>query len=225
MKILIIEDEHELLQEIKAFLIDESFICETASTFSEADEKLSLYNYDVAVVDITLPGGSGLQLIEKLKKQYSNTGIIIISAKNSLDDRLNGLDLGADDYLTKPFHLAELNSRVKAILRRRLFEGQNEILHNEIMVFPDTGLVNVNDKQIALTRKEFELLLFFLGNKNRLLTKESIAEHLWGDNIDLADNFDFIYTHINNLRKKIVKAGGKDYIKTIYGMGYKFIKE
>jgi len=221
MKILIVEDELELLAEIKYFLLQENFLCETASSFDEADEKLSIYEYDVAVIDITLPGGSGLQLIEKLQKQNNNTGIIIISAKNSLDDKLYGLDTGADDYLTKPFHMAELNSRIKAILRRRKFDGQNEIEYHEIVISPETGVVNINSKQIILTKKEYELLVFFIGNKNRLLTKESIAEHLWGENIDLADNYDFVYVHINNLRRKIITAGGRDYLKTIYGMGYK----
>jgi len=222
MKLLIIEDEQELLEEIAAFLENESFVCESATTYLEAEEKLALYSYDVALVDITLPGGSGLQLIEFLKKAQKQTGTIIISAKNSLDDKLQGLDLGADDYLTKPFHLAELNSRIKALLRRRKFDGQNQIIHNEIVIDTETKVVNVNKQEIVLTRKEYTLLLFFIGNKNRLLTKETIAEHLWGDSLDLADNYDFIYTHINNLRKKIMKAEGEDYIKTIYGMGYKF---
>jgi len=221
MKILVVEDELELLLEIKEFMSQEDFLCETASSFDEADKKLSLYEYDVAVIDITLPGGSGLQLIKKLQEQKSNTGIMIISAKNSLDDKLYGLDIGADDYLTKPFHMAELNSRINAILRRRKFDGQNEIKFNEIVISPETGVVFVNDKQVFLTKKEYELLIFFIGNRNRLLTKESIAEHLWGEHIDLADNYDFVYVHINNLRRKIMKAGGRDYLKTIYGMGYK----
>jgi DNA-binding response OmpR family regulator len=134
---------------------------------------------------------------------------------------LYGLDTGADDYLTKPFHMAELNSRIKAILRRRKFDGQNEIEYHEIVISPQTGVVNINSQQIILTKKEYELLIFFIGNKNRLLTKESIAEHLWGENIDMADNYDFVYVHINNLRRKILTAGGRDYLKTIYGMGYK----
>jgi DNA-binding response OmpR family regulator len=161
-------------------------------------------------------------LIENLKKHNADTGIIVISAKNSLDDKLTGLDLGADDYLTKPFHLAELNSRIKALLRRRRFKGATTVIFQEIEIFPDEGSVTVSGQPIILTKKEYELLLFFISNKYRLLTRESIAEHLWGDNIDLADNFDFIYTHINNLRKKIAKAGGNDYVKTVYGMGYKF---
>ncbi len=222
MKLLIIEDEPALLEEMKNFLEKENYICETAANFNEADEKLSLYHYDVALIDITLPGGSGLKLIENLKCKNTDTGIIIISARNSLDDKLTGLDLGADDYITKPFHLSELNARVKAVLRRRKFKGATKVIFNEIELLPDQGTVKVNGKSLLLTKKEFEMLLFFISNKTRLLTRESIAEHLWGDNIDLADNFDFIYTHINNLRKKIMKSGGKDYIKTVYGIGYKF---
>ncbi len=222
MKLLIVEDEPALQEEIKNFLEKENYICETAGNFNDADEKITVYDYDIALVDITLPDGSGLQLVEKLKQQSPNTGIIIISAKNSLNDKLNGLDLGADDYLTKPFHLSELNARVKALLRRRKFEGATHVVFNEIEIVPDEGSISICGKTIVLTKKEFELLLFFISNKNRLLTRESIAEHLWGDNIDLVDNFDFIYTHINNLRKKIVKPGGSDYIKTVYGIGYKF---
>lgn len=222
MKILIIEDELELLKEIESYLSKERYVCEVANNFNEANEKLCLYHYDIAIVDITLPGGSGLNLIESLKKQNSDTGILIISAKNSLDDKLTGLEIGADDYITKPFHLAELNARVKALLRRRKFEGVTEIVFNEIKINPEDKVVAVNNNKLRLTKKEYDLLQFFIANKNRLLTKESIAEHLWGDNIDLADNFDFIYTHINNLRKKIVAAGGTDYLQTIYGMGYKY---
>lgn len=222
MKILIVEDELELLKEIEAYLLKECYICEVANNFNDANEKLQLYHYDIAIIDITLPGGSGLNLIHSLKKQNHDTGILIISAKNSLDDKLKGLEIGADDYITKPFHLAELNARIKAIIRRRKFYGATEIIHNEIRINPEDKTVFVNNTQLQLTKKEFELLHFFVANKNHLLTKESIAEHLWGDNIDLADNFDFIYTHINNLRKKIVTAGGDDYLQTVYGMGYKY---
>ena len=222
MKILIIEDEAELLISISEYLSKENYICEIATDFLSAEEKLALYHYDIAVVDITLPGGSGLDLISLIKKTYNDTGVLIISAKNSLDDKINGLNIGADDYLTKPFHLAELNARIKALIRRRRFEGATIIKFNEIEIDADTNSIFVNQKPMILTKKEFELLNFFIANKNRILTKESIAEHLWGDDIDLADNFFFIYTHINNLRKKIMKKGGNDYIKTVYGMGYKF---
>lgn len=223
MKILIVEDEKELINEIESYLLKENYVVETSQYFENAIEKLSIYVYDIAVIDITLPDGTGLDLINHIKKNRFDTGILIISAKNSLDDKLKGLDLGADDYITKPFHLAELNARIKALIRRKKFNGTTEIIHNEINIYPDTKEVSVYDIKIQLTKKEYELLTFFIANKNRLLTKESIAEHLWGDNIDLSDNFDFIYTHINNLRKKISIAGGKDYLQTVYGMGYKFV--
>lgn len=222
MKILIIEDEIELLIAISNFLTKENFICELADNFRKADEKLSIYEYDIVLLDITLPDGNGLFLLQTIKKQQKRAGVIIISAKNSLDDKINGLDLGADDYLTKPFHLSELNSRIKALLRRKKFDGSDIIAFNEMSINTESKTVSIKGKELALTKKEYELLLFFLINKNRVLTKEAIAEHLWEDNIDVADSLDFIYTHLNNIRRKIKQAGGTDYIKTIYGMGYKF---
>ena len=225
MKILIIEDEIELLIAISNYLVRENYICELAESFAKADEKLSIYEYDVILLDITLPDGNGLELLKTIKRQHIKSGVIIISAKNSLDDKISGLDLGADDYMTKPFQLSELNSRIKAVLRRRQFDGTNILNFNEIAINTDSKTVVINGNEITITKKEYDLLLFFIVNKNRVLTKEAIAEHLWNDNIDLADNFDFIYTHLNNIRKKIKKAGGSDYIKTIYGMGYKFTEK
>ncbi len=222
MKILIIEDETELLSILNSYLTETGYYCEQAAEFNAAHEKISLYEYDIILLDITLPGGNGLDLIKILKENNQKTGVIVVSAKNSLDDKISGLDLGADDYMTKPFQLSELNSRIKAVLRRRHFEGASQIKFNEIEIDTENRTVEVQGQAVNLTKKEYDLLLFFLVNKNRLLTRESIAEHLWGDHIDLADNFDFIYTHINNLRKKIMANGGLDYIKTIYGMGYKF---
>lgn len=202
MKILVIEDELALLEEINQFLLKEEYVVETADAFDIAEDKIAIYHYDITIVDITLPGGSGLELIQNLKKRNSDTGILIISAKNSLDDKLTGLDIGADDYITKPFHLAELNARIKALIRRRYFKGAMEVSFNEIRINSEEKTVFVNDAKLTLTKKEYALIAFFIANKNRLITKESIAEHLWGDHIDLVDNFDFIYTHINNLRKK-----------------------
>jgi DNA-binding response OmpR family regulator len=222
MKILIIEDEIDLLVTISNYLVKENYVCELAENFRKAEEKLSIYEYDVILLDITLPDGNGLELLRIIKKNQIKSCVIIISAKNSLDDKISGLDLGADDYMTKPFQLSELNSRIKAVLRRRHFDGNNSLIFNEISINTDSKSVAIKGKEIALTKKEYDLLLFFLINKNRILTKEAIAEHLWDDNIDLADNFDFIYTHLNNIRKKIRRAGGTDYIKTFYGMGYKF---
>lgn len=222
MKLLIVEDEKALSDAIVEYLTSEGYGCETALNFWAADEKVALYDYDCVLVDISLPDGSGFEVIKELKKRKSEAGIIIISAKNSLDDKITGLEIGADDYMTKPFHLSELNARIKSIIRRRNFNGQTIITANEIVIIPDEALVKVNNYPIELTKKEYDLLLFLLSNKNRVLTKESIAEHLWGDDMDTADSFDFIYTHIKNLRRKITEKGGKDYLKTIYGMGYKF---
>lgn len=222
MKLLIVEDEIELLHEMKSYLTTDYEVIEYAQNFNSASEKLSLYEYDLAIIDITLPDGNGLELVKMLKTAQKNTGILIVSAKNALDDKIQGLEWGADDYITKPFHLAELNARIKSVARRRMFEGKKTIEYKTINIDPDNKLVRVIDQTLSLTRKEYELLLFFVTNKSRLLTKSAIAEHLWGDDIDLADNYDFIYTHINNLRKKITSAGGEDYLSTIYGMGYKF---
>ena len=222
MKLLLIEDEIELGESVLTYLKKEGYVCEWAKNYAEADEKIGVYDYDCLLVDVTLPGGSGLDLIDLLKKKKSEAGVIIISAKNSLDDRIKGLDLGADDYLVKPFHLSELNSRIKSLLRRRLNKGGSFIEFNEIKINPADVEVTVKNSSIELTQKEFGLLIYFITNKNRVLTKEAIAEHLWGDEKDMADSFDFIYSHIKNLRKKIMDKGGADYIKTVYGMGYKF---
>ena len=222
MKILIVEDELPLAESVADYLSGEGYLCEKALTYSQAQEKINLYQYDCIIVDITLPDGSGLRIIEELKKMGIQSGIIIISARNALDDRIIGLDTGADDYLTKPFHLPELNARVKSVLRRRYFEGTAEIILNEISINTEKKSATVSSQPLILTRKEYDLLIFFISNKNRLLTKESIAEHLWGDNMDMADSYDFIYTHIKNLRRKMLDLGCHDYIRTIYGMGYKF---
>lgn len=222
MKLLLIEDEKSLSDAIADYLSEEGYLCETADSYMIASEKIELYQYDCVLADINLPDGSGLDIVRTLKKVKAECGIIIISARNSVDDRIEGLDLGADDYISKPFNLAELNSRIKSVLRRRKFEGNNEITFNEIVVKPSENHVSVNDQTLTLTKKEFDLLMFLISNKNRVLTKESIATHLWGDDMDMADSYDFIYTHIKNLRKKIVEKGGNDYMKTIYGMGYKF---
>lgn len=222
MKILLIEDEKSLAQAIEDYLRQEKYLCEVVQTFTAAQEKINMYQYDCIVVDINLPDGTGLNIIRELKQIGSETGIIIISAKNSLPDKISGLETGADDYLTKPFHLSELNARIKSIIRRRSFSGQKEIRFNEIAILPEMMEVKVNEEGIILTRKEYDLLIYFLSNKDRVLTRESIAEHLWGDDMDLADSYDFLYTHIKNLRKKLLDKGCEDYIKTVYGIGYKF---
>ena len=222
MKLLIVEDEKQLLESISAYQQKAGFLCEEARTRFAAEDKLAVHSYDVVVLDITLPDGNGLALLDLLRKVHPETGILIVSARNALDDRLRGLDLGADDYLTKPFHLAELNARINAIIRRRKFEGQTRVTFHEIEVDPAARQANVGGKPLDLTKKEYDLLLYFLTNKNRVLTKEAIAGHLWGDDTDAADNFNFIYTHVRNLRRKIEREGGRDYLQTVYGLGYKF---
>ena len=222
MKILIIEDERELSSSICTYFATEQFICETAFDYATALEKISLYEYACIVLDITLPGGSGLDILKELKKQDKADGVIIISAKNALDDKIYGLKAGADDYLTKPFHMPELGARVAAIIRRKSFGGKNNIVFNELHIDLNEKQVSVAGKIVELTKKEYDLLLYFISNKNKVISKAAIAEHLWGDNMDLADNYDFIYTHVKNLRKKILQAGAPDYIKSVYGMGYKF---
>jgi len=221
MKLLLVEDEIELSKNIRSYLSGGDVICEHAANFQEAQEKITGFDYDILVLDIMLPDGNGLDILRLLKDVQPETGVLIISAKNALDDRIQGLEIGADDYLTKPFHLSELNARLRSIYRRRKFQGRKEILFEEISVNTDNLVVKVHDQAIELTGKEYELLLFFLANRNRVLTKQTIAEHLWGDNVDFLDSFDFVYQHIKNLRKKIIANGGQDYIKTIYGMGYK----
>ncbi|MBB6110248.1 response regulator transcription factor [Mucilaginibacter lappiensis] len=222
MKLLIIEDEAGLRESIEAYFTEEGNICETAYDFSSAMSKVNLYRYDCIVLDITLPNGNGLDILKHLKAGQQADGVLIISAKNSLDDRLTGLDLGADDYLTKPFHLSELRARVAAIVRRKAFNGNNILTLHEIFIDLTAKEVKINQVLVKFTRKEYSLLLYFIANKGKVVSKSAIAEHLWGDSIDIADNFDFIYSHIKNIRKKMVEAGGKDYIQAAYGMGYKF---
>ncbi|AFL82623.1 response regulator with CheY-like receiver domain and winged-helix DNA-binding domain [Aequorivita sublithincola DSM 14238] len=224
MKYLIAEDEIDLQRAIVTYLERDGNLCEVASNFNEASEKVAMYDYDVIILDVNLISGSGLDILKSLKKENKDVGVIIISANNSLTDKLEGLDLGADDYITKPFHLAELNARITAVLRRGKYGGNELIEFNEIKIDTRSRTAYIDGKAMALTKKEYDLLVFFVSNKGRVLSKEIIAEHLWGDNSDLLDNFDFIYVHINNLRKKLTSEGAK-YIKTAYGSGYKFIED
>jgi DNA-binding response OmpR family regulator len=222
MKLLLIEDEKEIVQSILDYIKDEGYVCSCSYTFHDASRNINDYEYDCVVVDLTLPGGNGLALVQQLKRTQPNTGIIIISAKNSLDDKLAGLDLGADDYLTKPFHLAELNSRIKSVLRRRLYAGGASLVINELRIEPDRHQVFVEGDEVALTKKEFDILLYLASNKEKVLTKDGILEHIWGDDASTLDTMDFVYTHIKNLRKKLIAKHCPDYIKSVYGIGYKF---
>lgn len=222
MKLLIVEDEVGLLSTMIDFFQKENFISIGASDLFIAEDKLLSHQFEVVILDITLPDGNGLDLIKRISETQDNCGVIIVSAKNSLSDKITGLDYGADDYITKPFHLTEIHARVRAICRRNSSNSEDILIFNELEVNLKTTQFFVNKKEVELTKKEFQLIRFFISNKNRVITKEGIVQHLWGDGIELSDNFDFIYTHIKNLRKKIVDAGGKDYLKTVYGLGYKF---
>lgn len=220
MKILIVEDETALSESIAEYLSKQEYHCDIAGNFHDAIEKIDYSDYDCILLDITLPDGDGLEILEQLKEDRKTDGVLIVSAKNSLDDKIKGLDLGADDYLSKPFHLSELNARIAAIIRRKNFDGNSIIQFENLCIDTQKKLVIVEKNPVDLTKKEYELLLYFVANKKRLISKEAIAEHLWGS--EMSGNFDFIYTHIKNLRKKLTDAGDADYIKSIYGMGYKF---
>lgn len=222
MKILIIEDESELAASIAQFLRDENYLCEFAATYSQAMEKISLYEYDCILLDLMLPGGDGLSILEELKIQQKEEGVIIISARNSVDDRVKGLQIGADDYLAKPFHLSELAARIHSVIRRRSFANHNVIRQDELKIDLLAKTVTVHDKPVFLTRKEFDLLLYFVGNRNRVISKSALAEHLSGDLADMLDNHDFVYAHIKNLKKKLTDAGCTGFLKTVYGTGYKW---
>ena len=225
MKILVVEDEKELRQIIAESLKKENYVVETADSFTEASEKISLYEYDCILLDIMLPGGNGLQLLKKLKLIDKPSNVIIISAKDSLDDKILGLEIGADDYLAKPFHIAELNARVKAVLRRKILDGKNIVETANLVLNIDERTLFINNENVPLNRKELDMLNYFLLNKNRLVSKTALAEHVWGDNIDQADNFDFIYYQIKNLRKKLHNADAEIEIEAVYGIGYKLIEK
>lgn len=222
MKILIIEDEKELSKSIVTYLKQENYLCEIAPDFKTAMDKTESFDYDCILLDISLPDGNGLTVLKELKANKKTDGVIIISAKNSIDDRIAGLNLGADDYLSKPFHLSELSARISAVIRRRRFDGNKVIVLNEITIDTIAKIVAIDNVGLDLTRKEYDLLLYLVSNKNRVISKNAIAESISGDGADLYDNFDFIYAHMKNLKKKLTAAGCEDYIKSIYGMGYKF---
>ena len=222
MKILIVEDEIELARDIMHYLNNEHFLCELAQNFPSALEKIQLHEYDCILLDLMIPGGDGLQILQELKKQQKQDGVIIISAKNSLEDKIAGLKLGADDYLAKPFHHAELAARIESVIRRKQFDSNTLITQNELSIDLQAKTVSVHGNSVILTKKEYDLLLFFIGNKNRVLSKSALAEHLSGDFADMFDNHDFVYAHVKNLKRKLKESGYGDYIKTIYGTGYKW---
>ena len=222
MKLLLIEDEQELANSIQTYLTGKSFVCEWASNAKTAVDKISIYDYDCILLDLMLPDGNGFEILKELKRQNKTEGVIIISAKETLEIRIEGFNLGADDYLTKPFHLSELLVRIQALIRRKNFKGNNLVAFNEIEIDILSKTVRVSTKKLDITKKEIDLLLYLIGNVNRVLSKSAIAEHLSGDMADMLDNHDFVYAHIKNLKNKLKEAGCSDYIKSVYGLGYKW---
>lgn len=221
MKLLLIEDEQDLQDSMVSYLEGEQYRCETASDFRSAQEKLDLFDYDCILLDINLPGGSGFQLLEELKKDKKHDGVIIISARNSIDDKIAGLNLGADDYLTKPFHLAELGARIASVIRRKYAQGDNLLAFGEITINLQAKSVVANEQLLELTPTEYELLLFMIINKNKVISKNAIAMHILGDEAEWLLQYDIVYAHIKNLRKKLIEVGCDGYIQSRYGMGYK----
>jgi len=221
MKLLVIEDEKDLSDSICTYLGKEQFICETAYDYRTAIEKINSGEFACIILDIMLPYGSGMDLLRTLKKEGKTDGVLIISAKNSLEDKIKGLQIGADDYLAKPFHLSELAARVNAIIRRKMHGGNNIVSFNEIRIDTLAKETAIKNERVELTRKEYELLLYFISNQRRVISKNALIAHLWSDEMGTGESIDFIYTHIKNLRKKLQEKGCGDYIKSIYGMGYK----
>lgn len=224
MKILIVEDERKLSDSIVAYLNGERYLCEQAFTYADAKMKVNMYEYDCILLDLMLPGGNGLDILSDIRSKSNPAGVIIVSAKDSLDDKVKGLEIGADDYLAKPFHLAELSMRIYAVIRRKAFSASNVLENNGIKINLLEKSVTVNSRPIVLTKSEYDLLLFFIGNKNRVISKSAMAEHLSGEMADMMDNHDFVYTHIKNLKAKLADAGCKDCVKNIYGTGYKWVE-
>lgn len=222
MRILIIEDEKSLREDVVDYLSENGYKCDFATTVKSSMQKLSDTVYSCALIDVGLPDGSGIEIVEYIKKQYPEMGVIIVTAKNALEDKITGLKIGADDYLTKPFHLSELSARIYSILRRRNFGGKNALIFEGLEIDTTEKKVTANQQQMQLTKKEYDILVYLASNPTHLITKEALADAIWGDKAEMASSFDFVYSQIKNLKKKLNEAGLKDYIKVVYGMGYKF---
>lgn len=222
MKVLLIEDESELANSIQHYLKGNDFVCEWTNNVQTALDKITTHDYDCILLDLTLPDGNGFDVLRALQYLHKMEGVIIISAKETLETKIEGFQLGADDYLTKPFHLSELLVRIQALIRRKNFKGSNLLIYREIEVDIFAKTVKAAGKKLDITKKEIDLLLYLIGNNNKVLSKSAIAEHLSGDMADMLDNHDFVYAHIKNLKNKLKEVGCEDYIKTIYGLGYKW---
>jgi DNA-binding response OmpR family regulator len=225
MKLLLIEDDKDLLRSMLFYFDSLGYRVERAKTIKDGLELIDSHQYDCLVLDVNLPDGSGLEILRKLKRKKSNTGVLILSANSELDDKLDGLEIGADDYLTKPFHLSELNARIRSIVRRNNADGNNTVVFGDLKLDYSANEAFIKGNQVALTKKEYDLLAYLVINKNKVVTKQSIADYIWGDYVDQSESADIIYSHLKNLRKKLLKAGGIDPIKTVHGIGYKFSVE
>lgn len=223
MKLLVIEDEASLRQSIVDYFVEADFLCDQAGTFYEGILKADDFDYDCIILDINLPGGSGLQLLDYLRKNKKTDGVIIISARNSVDDKIAGLDSGADDYLAKPFHLSELYARVKALIRRKYASGSNVLEFEKLKIDLSLKTLSYGNQPVSLTKNEYEVLLFLLTNKNRVVSRQAIAEHIYGDQTDNLSSFDFVYSHIKNLKRKLKEKGAGDLLQAVYGLGYKIV--
>lgn len=223
MKILIVEDDASLREIIHRALVDEGYVVETASTFFEADSKLAGYSYDCILLDVMLPDGSGLQLLEHLRALGKRENVIIISARDSVEDKVAGLEFGADDYLPKPFHTAELLARVKSVLRRGRTAGELSINLGNVSLKPENRVVSISGKELSLLKKEYDILFYFMQRPSHVIDKAVLAEAVWGDYADDADNFQFVYAQIKNLRRKLVEAAATIEIVSVYGFGYKLV--
>ena len=222
MKLLIIEDDNSLREIMHRALTGEGYVVEVAPTYFDACDKIAGYSYDCILLDIMLPDGNGLRLLEQIKALDKDDRVIIISARDSLDDKIEGLDLGADDYLPKPFYMAELSARIKSVMRRGAGAVNKKMTAGNIALDLQSRLVTIDDKPVALLKKEFDILMYFMQRPNHIIDKAVLAESVWGDHIDMADNFQFVYAQIKNLRKKLADAGASQNIKAVYGFGYKF---
>jgi len=224
MKVLIVEDELDLLSVLKDFLTREKYSFDAVSTYSEASEKIFLYEYDCILLDINLPDGSGFKLLDELKEVNKTDGVIIISARNSFEDKIRGLNLGADDYLTKPFHLPELNARIQAVIRRKKFETNKQITFSNIEIDLLQIVVKVKGDAFTLTKKEFDILQHLIANKNIVVSRNSMLEYIWGDYVDQSQSIDLLATHLKNLKKKLKQAGAAVEIRNVYGVGYQIVE-
>lgn len=222
MKLLIIEDDASLREIMQRALQGEGYIVESAATYFDACDKIAGYSYDCIMLDIMLPDGNGLKLLEQIKKIGNESRVIIISARDSLDDKITGLDLGADDYLAKPFYMAELSARIKSVMRRGSGAVNNTMTAGNITLDLGSRRINIDGKDVPLLKKEFDILLYFMQRPGHIVDKAVLAEAVWGDHIDMVDNFQFVYAQIKNLRKKLSEAGASINIKAVYGFGYKF---